>query len=95
MLGRHARMPSRGDIHRALRTWAILKRHKLKDPVWLLGGADGYRRLLGSLIPQPDGTSYNAHLVCGAGKTAPLDTVEPSKAETPRIPHANQIRMRG
>ena len=32
-----------------------------------------------SLIPLPDGTSYNAYLVEGSQKTALLDTVDPSK----------------
>ena len=44
-----------------------------------LGAADWNRRLFDSLIPLPDGTSYNAYLVRGADKTALLDTVDPAQ----------------
>jgi len=36
------------------------------------------RRLFDSLIPLPDGTSYNAYLVQGSDKTALMDTVDPA-----------------
>jgi hypothetical protein len=42
-----------------------------------LGATDWNRRLFDSLIPLPDGTSYNAYLVRGSDKTALLDTVDP------------------
>ena len=35
------------------------------------------RRLFDSLIPLPDGTSYNAYLIRGSEKTALLDTTDP------------------
>ncbi len=38
------------------------------------------RRLFDSLIPLPQGTSYNAYLVKGSEKTALLDTADPEKA---------------
>ena len=44
-----------------------------------MGAVDWDRRLFDSLIPLPDGTSYNAYLVEGSEKTALLDTVDPSK----------------
>ncbi len=44
--------------------------------VWKLGVTDWDRRLFDSLIPLPDGTSYNAYLVRGSEKTALLDTVD-------------------
>jgi flavorubredoxin len=44
--------------------------------VWKLGVNDWDRRLFDSLIPLPDGTSYNAYLVRGSEKTALLDTVD-------------------
>ena len=44
--------------------------------VWKLGINDWDRRLFDSLIPLPDGTSYNAYLVKGSEKTALLDTVD-------------------
>ena len=51
---------------------------EIKKNVYLLKAADWNRRLFDSLIPLPDGTSYNAYLVAGSEKTALLDTVDPS-----------------
>jgi flavorubredoxin len=45
-----------------------------------VGAVDWDRRLFDSLIPTPEGTSYNAYLVAGTDKTALLDTVEPDFA---------------
>lgn len=47
--------------------------------VWSVGALDFDRRLFDELIPLPNGTSYNAYLVRGSGKTALIDTVDPSK----------------
>ena len=46
-----------------------------------MGAVDWDRRLFDSLIPLPDGTSYNAYLVEGSEKTALMDTVDPIKAD--------------
>jgi len=54
---------------------------KIKDHVFSVGAVDWDRRLFDSLIPLPDGTSYNAYLVRGSQKTALLDTVDPSKTD--------------
>jgi len=43
-----------------------------------MGAVDWDRRLFDSLIPLPEGTSYNAYLVAGSEKTVLLDTVDPS-----------------
>ena len=43
-----------------------------------MGATDWDRRLFDSLIPLPDGTSYNSYLVKGSQKTALVDTVDPS-----------------
>jgi flavorubredoxin/rubredoxin len=51
---------------------------KIADGVWWVGAVDWDRRLFDSLIPLPDGTSYNSYLVQGADKTALIDTVDPS-----------------
>ena len=45
-----------------------------------MGAVDWDRRLFDSLIPIPDGTTYNAYLIEGREKTALLDTVDPSMA---------------
>lgn len=52
---------------------------KVCDGVFWVGAIDWDRRLFDSLIPLPDGTSYNAYLVRGSEKTALIDTVDPSK----------------
>jgi flavorubredoxin len=49
--------------------------------ITLMGAVDWDRRLFDSLIPLPEGTSYNAYLVRGSEKTALLDTVDPAKID--------------
>ncbi len=44
-----------------------------------MGAVDWDRKLFDALIPLPEGTSYNAYLVRGGGKTALIDTVDPAK----------------
>ncbi len=58
-----------------------MKPRAIVDRVLALGAIDWDRRLFDSLIPLPDGTSYNAYLVHGSEKTALLDTVDPTKRE--------------
>jgi len=58
-----------------------MNRRKIKDRIYWMGAVDWERRLFDSLIPLPDGTSYNAYLVEGSEKTALLDTVDPPKAD--------------
>src|SRR3989337_2826217 len=59
-----------------------MKPKKIKDNMFWVGAVDWDRRLFDSLIPLPDGTSYNAYLVQGSEKTALLDTVDPSMTDT-------------
>jgi flavorubredoxin len=54
---------------------------KIKEKVYWLGAIDWERRLFDSLIPLPDGTSYNAYLIEGSEKTTLLDTVDPPMAD--------------
>jgi flavorubredoxin len=56
----------------------IMKRRLIRDRVEWLGVIDWNRRLFDSLIPLPDGTSYNAYLIQGSEKTAILDSVDPA-----------------
>jgi len=56
-----------------------VKPREITDGIYAMGAIDWDRRLFDSLIPLPDGTSYNAYLVQGSEKTALLDTVDPSK----------------
>ncbi len=58
-----------------------MKARKIVEGVYWMGAVDWNRRLFDSLIPLPDGTSYNAYLVQGSEKTALLDTVDPSMAD--------------
>ena len=55
-----------------------MKPRPLRDNVLAMGAVDWDRRLFDSLIPLPDGTSYNAYLVRGRDKTVLIDTVEPA-----------------
>ena len=57
-----------------------MKARKIKEGVFWMGAVDWDRRLFDSLIPLPDGTTYNAYLVRGSEKTALIDTVDPPMA---------------
>ncbi len=46
-----------------------------------VGVVDWDRRLFDSLIPLPEGTSYNAYLIRGSEKTALIDAVDPTKED--------------
>jgi len=54
-----------------------MKPRKIKEGVFWMGAVDWDRRLFDSLIPLPDGTTYNAYLVRGSEKTVLIDTVDP------------------
>lgn len=54
---------------------------EIKENIWYVGAIDWDRRLFDSLIPLPEGTSYNAYLIKGNEKTALIDTVDPSKED--------------
>ncbi len=57
-----------------------MKPRLITDRVQWLGAIDWDRRLFDSLIPLPDGTSYNAYLVQGSEKTVLFDTADPAMA---------------
>jgi len=54
-----------------------MKARKIREGIYWMGAIDWDRRMFDSLIPLPDGTSYNAYLVQGSEKTVLLDTVDP------------------
>jgi flavorubredoxin len=58
-----------------------MNKRLIKDRIFLLGAVDWSRRLFDSLIPLPDGTTYNAYLISGSEKTALLDSVDPPMAD--------------
>jgi flavorubredoxin len=57
-----------------------MQARKIKDRIYWMGSVDWDSRLFDSLIPLPDGTSYNAYLIEGSEKTVLLDTVDPPMA---------------
>jgi len=58
-----------------------MRPRKIRDGIQWMGAVDWNRRLFDSLIPLPDGTSYNAYLVEGSMGTALIDSVDPAMAE--------------
>lgn len=58
-----------------------MKARKIRNGVQWMGAVDWNRRLFDSLIPLPDGTSYNAYLIQGSDKTVLIDTVDPAMAD--------------
>jgi len=55
-----------------------MKPREIKPGVYSVGAIDWDRRLFDSLVPLPDGTSYNSYLIKGSQKTALIDTVDPT-----------------
>jgi len=55
---------------------------KICEGVYWMGAVDWDRRLFDSLVPLPDGTTYNAYLVEGSEKTALIDAVDPAMVDT-------------
>ncbi|MFH1640061.1 MAG: FprA family A-type flavoprotein [Chloroflexota bacterium] len=51
---------------------------EIKPEIYSVGAVDWDRRLFDSLIPLPDGTSYNSYLIRGKEKVALIDTVDPT-----------------
>ena len=58
-----------------------MKTRPIKKDVTWLGAIDWHRHIFDSLIPLPDGTSYNAYLVSGTEKTVLFDTVDPTMSD--------------
>jgi flavorubredoxin len=58
-----------------------MKARNIREGVSWFGVVDWDRRLFDSLIPLPDGTSYNAYLIEGGDKTVLVDTVDPTMAD--------------
>jgi flavorubredoxin len=54
---------------------------KIRSGIYSVGAIDWSRRLFDSLIPLPDGTSYNSYLIQSSEKTALLDTVDPTMTD--------------
>ncbi|HUV52377.1 MAG TPA: FprA family A-type flavoprotein, partial [Dehalococcoidia bacterium] len=66
---------------------------KLAEGVYWAGAIDWNRRLFDSLIPLPDGTSYNSYIITGSEKTTLVDTVDPTmRDELPK--HLGQLGVK-
>jgi flavorubredoxin len=58
-----------------------VKARQITERVHWMGAVDWDRRLFDSLIPLPDGTSYNAYLIQGSERTVLLDSVDPTMVD--------------
>lgn len=58
-----------------------MKSREIRKRVQWMGAVDWNRKLFDSLIPLPDGTSYNAYLVQGSEKNVLIDAVDPAMAD--------------
>ncbi len=56
-----------------------MTKKEFRKGVFWAGAVDWDRRLFDSLIPLPDGTSYNAYIVRGSEATALFEAVDPAK----------------
>ena len=63
---------------------------ELSKDVFSVGIKDWNRRLFDSLIPLPQGTTYNSYLIKGKDKTALIDTVNPG-CENEFLQRINQV----
>ena len=55
-----------------------MKPREVRPGVYSVGAVDWDRRIFDSLIPLPEGTSYNSYLIQGTDKTVLIDTVDPT-----------------
>ena len=53
-----------------------MKPREIRPCVYWAGDIDWDRRIFDSLIPLPDGTSYNSYLIMGNKKTVLIDKIE-------------------
>ncbi len=70
-----------------------MKPREIRPGIYWVGAVDWDRRLFDSLIPLPDGTSYNSYLIKGSEKTALIDTVDPAMQDV-LINHLNQLGIK-
>jgi flavorubredoxin len=70
-----------------------MKPREIKRGVYWVGAIDWDRRLFDSLIPLPDGTSYNSYLIKGNQKTALIDAVDPTMKEV-LIEHLDELKVK-
>jgi flavorubredoxin len=66
----------------------------IRPGIYGVGVVDWDRRLFDSLIPLPDGTSYNSYFIQGKEKSALIDTVDPVMAQV-LLRHLSQLGVKG
>jgi flavorubredoxin len=70
-----------------------MKPREIKRGIYFVGAVDWDRRLFDSLIPLPDGTSYNSYLIKGNEKTALIDTVDPTMEQV-LVNHLDELEVK-
>ncbi len=70
-----------------------MKPREIKRGIYYVGAVDWDRRLFDSLIPLPDGTSYNSYLIQGNEKTALIDTVDPTMEQV-LVNHLDELKVK-
>ncbi len=70
-----------------------MKPREIKRGIYWVGAIDWDRRLFDSLIPLPDGTSYNSYLIEGDKKTALIDAVDPTMKEV-LLEHLDKLKVK-
>ena len=70
-----------------------MKPREIKRGIYWVGAIDWDRRLFDSLIPLPDGTSYNSYLIKGNEKTALIDTVDPTMEQVLKN-HLDELKVK-
>jgi flavorubredoxin len=70
-----------------------VKPREIKRGIYWVGAIDWDRRLFDSLIPLPDGTSYNSYLIKGSEKTALIDTVDPTMEQV-LVNHLDELKVK-
>jgi len=70
-----------------------VKQREIRRGIYCVGAIDWDRRLFDSLIPLPDGTSYNSYLIKGSEKAALIDTVDPTMEQV-LINHLDELKVK-
>ena len=70
-----------------------MKPREIRRGIYWVGAIDWDRRLFDSLIPLPDGTSYNSYLIKGSEKAALIDTVDPTMEQVLEN-HLNELEVK-
>jgi len=70
-----------------------VKPREIRPGIHRVGAIDWDRRLFDSLIPLPDGTSYNSYLIKGSEKVALIDTADPTMEQV-LVNHLDELKVK-